>query len=723
MALNLPGAAVRALTEDELKEAKDVLVARAASASRAAPAKMSAQIAMASGEWIPAFQVTLQSFLEMRTPKLEPVTRPFKEGMVLPEVPAPVKEPFDVWSFPVEPRKDASVQRMVAPIASTLEKKDCTVCLGKGAAPCKACFSKGVVNCDACMGAGSQPCAICKGLSKISCPDCEGTGRIKSGGMTNKMLGPCGSCGGAGKFNCNHCSGGKVDCATCSNAGKKPCPACAGKGRMECASCGGSAKVVVGTGFGVEFRPQQATISGLASPAPQGVLDMALGQKSAPSSAEFASEADFRAAVAGDGIPAQLRTAIEQATARLKPTGSTVRLGSTKLSVSQGGVWRVTGAFSGHDFAYWIHPQSKSVVAEKDPLKDVSQKSVETAQAALKQGDWETALDAARETLSLDPHHAEAKGLFAEWRGKLVRESLVVGLAGGAVGAAVSAAAIYAADKGLHRLVPAVVSAVMSLAAGSAGAFILLPVTRRLFPAKKRLMTAGGASLGAMILFFFVTRVVLGWNPVKSADQKALDGEMKEKFNDGVSAVYREEELKSLQDLYDKYKNSQADLSPINTQLQAQLALQAEHEALTKEFAQKLDEALNSNGFLSDKRAKIVELKDYYSLRNVDVTPAEKALQQIDEQMKQTALPSRTRSSGGHISITPLHPASARASAPVRRGTAPAKKAAPAAKGVSAKAKAAPAKPRKKKSIKPNQEVDPNAKKKGTFSERNATVD
>jgi hypothetical protein len=155
------------------------------------------------------------------------------------------------------------------------------------------------------------------------------------------------------------------------------------------------------------------------------------------------------------------------------------------------------------------------------------------------------------------------------------------------------------------------------------------------------------------------------------------------------------------------------------------LDLKAQHDALSKEFAQKLDEAFYAGGFLPDKRAKIAEIREYYALRNVDVAAADKHLSEIDEQIKQSAMPGRTRTAG-HISITPLHPtAPARTTAPARRAAPPppAKKAAAKAP-VKAPAKVKPAASKtRKKGIKPNKEVDPKAKKKSLFSGDNATVD
>ena len=72
MALTLTGAAVRALNDEELKSAKDTLVARAASAGRTSPEKLSAQLVVAAGEWVPAYQLTIQGFMEVRSPRIEP---------------------------------------------------------------------------------------------------------------------------------------------------------------------------------------------------------------------------------------------------------------------------------------------------------------------------------------------------------------------------------------------------------------------------------------------------------------------------------------------------------------------------------------------------------------------------------------------------------------------------------------------------------------------------
>jgi hypothetical protein len=698
----LPDAAARPLHDDELQAAKDILVARAASAAATSPDRISAQLAVASGELIPAFHVSVVGLLELRSTKLEPVTRPYVDGMALPPSPQPAKEPFDVWSVPFAfpggpPRKD------FVPIPSTFEKKDCTACYGKGAAPCKACFSKGSVNCEACMGAGAQPCAICKGLGKISCPDCEGSGRIKSGGMTNKVLGPCGSCNGMGRFPCNHCVEGKVDCGACGNAGKRPCPSCEGKGRMECKSCGGSSKVVVGMGFQVEFRPQQAQESFLAVPGPTAAQEMALSRRAAPATHEFSSEEECLRSLSEPGTPRELQEAAERLLARLKTANTAARLGGLKLSVALGGAWRVAGVFSGHDFVYWIHPSSKAVVAERDPMKEVSRESSESARVAAGRGDWETALDAARNTLDLDPQDPAARALASRWRSQVLRESLLMGVAAGAAGALSAVIPIFAAAKGLNRTGPAAWSGAASLAVGLLAAWVILPVARRLFQTKKRRIIVGSSCAGAVAVFFLVTKAVFGWDAVRIADQSALADEMKAKFKYGVSAVYDEPALQSLQALSEKYKASKADLQELNGYLQAQLMLKKERETLTQEFLAKLDEVVYSDIFLTDKKARVVELKDHYALHGVDTTPADEALKSFDKQTVRRPASVRGASSG-RISITPIRPLHSKAA--TRR---------PAVKARSTKKKpAAPkvSKPvKKKKRIQPNLEPEPGEKK------------
>ncbi len=712
MALTLTGAAVRALNDEELKSAKDTLVARAASAGRTSPEKLSSQLVVAAGEWVPAYQLTIQGFMEVRSPRIESVTRPFKEGMVLSAAPQPVKEPFDVWSVPLVHGPDAIARKEIVPIPSTLEKKDCQVCLGKGAAPCKLCFSKGTVNCEICMGSGSQPCSICKGLGKISCPDCEGAGQVKSGGMTNKILGPCGSCNGMGKFNCNHCAGGKVDCPSCGNAGKRDCPSCHGKGRMECAVCGGSSKVVTGMGFQVEFRPQQTQMSLLAVPGPAPAQDLALSQRPAPSSFEFPSEEAFRKDLAEAKVPQSFREAADQLLKRVKPPNSAAHLSSLKVSVVQGGAWRVTGAFAGHEFIYWIHPSYKTVFAENDPIGDVSRKSVEVAQAALARGDWESALDAARDSLALNPRDGEALSILDKWRRKLRRESTLLGIAAGALGGGIMALPIFMAEKGLNRAGPAILTGAAALLAGVGAAFLLMPLARRMFPTKKRLMTTGGTCAGAVFLFFILTKGVFGWDPVRNADQKDLVSEMGAKFKHGMDALYSEADLKVLETLYEKYKNSRADLTELNNYLQAQVSLKNDFLKLTKEFKGKLNETLYSDMFLTEKRAKIVEIREYYALRNVDVTPADEALKKIDDQIGRAAVnPTRRRSHSteGRISITPIRRVAPRKAAAIRRAAPP-----PPPKKAAIKGKPSPARkavPAKKK-IKPNQEPEPKTKKK-----------
>jgi hypothetical protein len=709
LGLTLSNALVRALTEDELKTAKSVLSARAASTGKTSAEKIDSQLMVAAGECVPALMAAIQVYQEVRSPKLEAVTRPFKEGMAVPPSPEPISEPFDVWSVPYE-RPAGSAQKDFILIPATLDKKDCTSCLGKASVPCKVCFAKGTVNCDGCMGAGSQACGVCKGQSKIACPDCAGSGKVKAGG--NRAPEPCGSCGGVGKFNCNHCSGGKVDCAVCANSGKKACVNCAGVGKQNCGICGGSAKVVMGKGFQVEFRLQQAQSSILGAAGPQTASDMALTQKSPPIPFDFPSEAAFKKDLATADISEALRGGLEQLLARVRPPNAASRLGALRLTVAQSAVWRLTGAFSGHEFVYWIHPSSHTVIAEKDPLGDVSRKSAETALDALKRGDWEAAVDAARDTLSLDPHHAEARGISNRWRRRLLQESLLTGLGAGSAGTLVSCALIFGAGKGLYRMGPALLMGGLCLFIGLTTALALTPLSRRIFSTKRRLLTGGGGSLAAVLLFLMVSRGLADWNPVKSSDQKTLAGEMKEKFKYGVSAVYHEPDLQALQKLYDKYKDSQADLTELNQHILSQMELKTAHEALTREFLGKLDEVRYSNLFMNDKRARIADLKEHYALRNVDVSPAEALLKDMDEQISKASSPSSKSRPPGKISIT----SSRRTPAAVKK--APSKKAAKTA----AKPRTPPRKViAAKKTIKPNKVTAAKKKKKTLFGSK--TVD
>ena len=83
------------------------------------------------------------------------------------------------------------------------------------------------------------------------------------------------------------------------------------------------------------------------------------------------------------------------------------------------------------------------------------------------------------------------------------------------------AATIFGAEKGFHRMGSRRCSpAALCLIVGAAAAFAFLPVARHLFPTKKRLTSTLGAVSGAVILFFSVVRVGLGWDPVRSADQR-----------------------------------------------------------------------------------------------------------------------------------------------------------------------------------------------------------
>jgi hypothetical protein len=274
---------------------------------------------------------------------------------------------------------------------------------------------------------------------------------------------------------------------------------------------------------------------------------------------------------------------------------------------------------------------------------------------------------------------------------------------------------------------PAVVSGAATFVVTIGVALALLPAARHLFSMRRRAAVVGGSSVGAIFLLFFLVRGVLGINPVRITDQRALAAELKANFRYGISTVYQASELVALQGLYEKYKNSWADLTELNGALVTQTALKTEHETLSREFREKLDAVLVSNAFLPDKRASIVDLKEYYALRNVDVSAAEKALSDIDRMVTTShQAPTARRSSSGTISITPL-----RATSPVGKKTsaAPAKKAAARPAPMVKKKAAAPVKaakkvaaPAKSKKITPNKEIDPKKKKKKSDAFR-ATID
>jgi hypothetical protein len=72
-------------------------------------------------------------------------------------------------------------------------------------------------------------------------------------------------------------------------------------------------------------------------------------------------------------------------------------------------------------------PESKRVVAEKDPLTSFGMTAATSAEEARVAGDWKKALALARESLSFSPDQTIARFVVSAFRRKVVREALVAG--------------------------------------------------------------------------------------------------------------------------------------------------------------------------------------------------------------------------------------------------------------------------------------------------------
>ncbi len=653
MSLSITQNSVQALSDEELASYHKILMDHIRKISRLDAAALKDDLKVTSGEKVPVFEVTVRTLLETREAKLEPVVRPCPPDFK-PSGEAPLtKDKINIWDYPSEAREDFSPHRGSYLIPATQQAKDCKDCLQKGQSSCKDCFGKGEVNCEVCLGAGSQQCHFCKGQGKTACLKCDGQGKFSAPGMTNKVTGACEACNGTGKFPCTRCVKGKIDCTACGTTGKKPCETCEGKGQIVCKTCKGAKKFLTGLAFASEFRSAESSGRFSVGAMSKVVLDLALSQKEPAGDLEAGLGGSLQKEIESAPLPDSIMTSFSEVVKKAAPLNTvTTRTVRQKLTLSEGEIVCVKGLYANQEFVYWIQPKADqgNIYAEKDPLANLGESAAGVAQQAVSAGDWETAVESAEETLSFESGNASAKSILSDWRKKVFIETIGLVSGVGLIFAGLSGLYTLFFEKGLHKIMAAGVSGVMYAGIGVGLGFALLPLTRRMFQKKIRWGVCVGAPLVFMLLFLGVTRGLLAWNPLKAFDQKSLKKEMKEKLKHGVGNRYWEPAHRDLQDLYDKYKDTQVDLSKLNEDLAKMEMLKTKMEKLTREFQEKLDKIYYSNKYVPTKVKQIQKLKEYYSLRGVDVSPADKMLKELKS--RKTKNISRTRPRG-RISIVP----------------------------------------------------------------------
>jgi hypothetical protein len=665
--------AVQDLSSEELEPLKDALLAHLRSQNAAIRDQVDRNLHVTRGERVPAYAFTLQSLIETRDSVPSKTVKPYsaeaEKDLPPSGEPPPDPQKTDIWTFPSEEREDFSSHVGTYFIPGTTRVDDCRECFQKGELGCKACLGKGMESCSACLGAGRQSCVFCKGSEKVSCLRCGGEGRLASGEVGGRSA-SCDACGSTGKFPCTHCAGGKVSCAQCRGGGQAPCQKCKGQGKILCASCGGQKKIISGHAFQAAFRSFQVRSATLTEPGPKDALGMALEKTMGGGVLPLSPGEPFHLQVKEADLPTAVRQALNEIVEREKAQeSSSSRVVKRRLEFAEGSAVRITGYCSGQEFAFWILPGTNRIVSEKDPMAAFGSSAATSAEEAREAGDWKKALALARESLSYSPTQSGARHIVGAWRRKVVMEAAWVGCAGGVIAAAGHAVWIGGYVKGLHKAGAILHAAGLALILGPLTALLLLPLLLRATHSLLR----KGLLVGGLAGIFILNAASSRWsanttmNPIRAADQMALDKELKEHFKYGVPQAYYEPDLRFLQALIGKYKNSQADLRRVNEAVVVQIDLRAQLARHQAEFEVKIREIVYSNAPAGRKRASLTKLAQQYRLMGVDLTPVEKASETVPADRK----------GGTSQRVTPPSRMSIKTSAPPKSGRAVPKKKSP----------------------------------------------
>lgn len=635
MPLSISLSPIEELSSEELEPLKDALLAYLRSQNAAIRDQVDQNLHITRGERVPAYSFHLLSLLETRdsvpTKMLKPcgtdVEKNFPSAGVAP--PDPQKAGFDIWSFPSEVREEFVSHAGTYFIPGTTHIDDCRECFQKGEMGCKACMGKGMESCSACLGAGRQTCVFCKGSEKISCLRCGGEGRLASGEVGGRSA-TCDACGSTGKFPCHHCKTGKVSCSQCSGGGNAPCQKCKGQGKISCAACGGQKKVISGLAFQATFRSFQVRGSALLESGPKEALEMALETTKDGGALPVLDGEPLGLQVNEAVVPSSIRTVLTEIIEREKAQESpSTRVVKRRLEMVEGSVVRITGYCSGQEFSFWILPGTNRIIAEKDPMAAFGMTAASSAEEARDAGDWKKALALARESLAYSPGHAGARHIINVWRRKVVGEALLAGVSGGFLSAVGHVVWIGFYVKGLHKAGALLHAVGVSLLLGPLVGLLLLPLLLRIPRFLPRVSLLGS---GLLVVFFFSAmagRWSTSANPVQMADQLALEKALNDHFKYGFPQVYFEPDLRFLQALLDKYKNTQVDLNRLNEAVAFQVSLKAKLGGHQREFETKIREVLYSGGSAGRKRADLTKLANQYRLMGVDMTPLETALEKL----------------------------------------------------------------------------------------------
>jgi hypothetical protein len=668
-------APIQELTPEELAPFKHVLLAHLRSINPQMRQQVDSNLHVTKGERVPAYLFTLHVLLEIRDAKPDRVAKPYSDEeaqKIAPPGLLPLEPPSgtDVWNYPSEARPDFSPHRGVYFLPGTLQVEDCRDCHQRGEMACKQCLGKGEESCPSCLGAGSAPCHHCKGQEKTSCIRCGGEGRMASSAVGGRSA-RCDACGGSGKFPCTHCQGGKTPCVACRTSGKSTCRKCEGKGKTICSVCGGKKKVIVGQAFHAEFRPFQVQSAALAAVAPRDALDMALSIIKNAGSAVLEERESLEKQVLAAQVPVPVRAALMQLVEREK--GKLI-LGSRSvkylLELAEGGAVRLSGYCAGQEFAFWMAPGKTQVITERDPVASLGNAVAVAAEEAQVSGRWRKAVILAKETLSYSPEHPGAQEIISSWWKKVVRETFLGGTLLSAAVIAAHTAWIFGLERGLHKAGAAVKIGLLLAGLGMAACVALIPALVHIYSFRRRAPVLAVFLLTLLAGGLATLRWGLEWNPLRDADQAALDAEISGNFKYGFPEVYYDPDLQFLRALNEKYKESQADLGRLAGAIDYQLSLKAKHEKAQAAFDERIRGIVVSDRTPEEKRALIAAARDKGRLINLDVSGVENALKQVQLQEHLEGLKKNERKS--RISIKPVE--KLKPPSPPKKSAPPAKK-------------------------------------------------
>jgi hypothetical protein len=283
------------------------------------------------------------------------------------------------------------------------------------------------------------------------------------------------------------------------------------------------------------------------------------------------------------------------------------------------------------------------VIVETDPFSALGTTAAAAAEEARVAGDWKKALELSRETLAYAPDSAGARGVRAAWLRKVIGEAFIACLSAAALAWLLQGLGVVFGEKGLHKVGAIVQAGVVNAVAGAVAALVLIPILWRVVDGKVRHVVAASTGFGVMFATWAVLRWGLEWNPIRAADNESLKAELATTLPYGDSGVFYDKDLRSLQALYDKYAESQADLEPLNRALQKQLALKSEFESTVRRFEEELADLVAAKMPRYEKRSKLETFKVHYSIRNVNTAAVDEAIRKLDAEATVAAKVSSVR--------------------------------------------------------------------------------